>query len=253
MKGGGLGKLYDQLTIEERFRLRLRALARGDHADCQRLDRTCSGLQYRAYCDRLEASEVLTLCTMVELLPKLAKLRMVGAVRPMVAYLEAAAEDGAAMGYLDGYAAGWRAAGKRGDPPSVPEDELTAAAARAYRLGARFSEVLDGLAGDLAGMARTPRDGLAAFAAGELGLSLDELMGAWARPAMDEIAEHRAALDAAEADAEGLALLGEVLRLAWRRHGLDDPTAELDDELRTRIEGAERWAAVHEGGPAIEQ
>jgi hypothetical protein len=31
-----------------------------------------------------------------------------------------------------------------------------------------------------------------------------------------------------------------VLRLAWRRHGLNDPTAEADDELRARFEAAER-------------
>jgi hypothetical protein len=30
MKADGLAKLYDQLTIEERFRLRIRALARRD-------------------------------------------------------------------------------------------------------------------------------------------------------------------------------------------------------------------------------
>jgi hypothetical protein len=74
--------------VEERFRLRIRALARGDQTDCERLDRACPSLQYRDYRDRVECSDVLTLCVMVELLPKLAKLRMLGAVQPMVAYLE---------------------------------------------------------------------------------------------------------------------------------------------------------------------
>jgi hypothetical protein len=245
MKSDGLSKFYDRLPVEERFRLRIRALARRDRADCERLDRACPSSQYRAYCDRLEASDVLTLCAMVELLPKLAKLRIVGAVRPLVAYLEAAAEDGAAIGYVDGFAAGWRAAGKRGDPPSVSDDELSAAAGRAYRLGARFSELLDGLAAELAGMARTPRDALAAFAGAELGLALEDLMGAWARPALDELAEHREALEAAEPEAEALALLGDVMRLAWRRQGLNDPAAEADDELRARMEAAER--RTHEG------
>ena len=41
MKGGGLSKLYDTLTVEERFRLRIRALARRDLVDCERLDRAC--------------------------------------------------------------------------------------------------------------------------------------------------------------------------------------------------------------------
>ena len=58
MKGGGLSKLYDTLTIEERFRLRIRALARRDFVDCGRLDRACPDRQYRAYCARLDASDV---------------------------------------------------------------------------------------------------------------------------------------------------------------------------------------------------
>jgi hypothetical protein len=178
---------------------------------------------------------VLTLCTLVGLLPRLAELRMVGAVRPLVASLEGAGADAAGMGYLDGYAAGWQAAGQRGDPPAVSDEELTAAAGRAYRLGAHVSEALDGLASDLAGLARTPRDALAAFAEAELGLSLDVLLGAWGKTALGPLGEHREALDAAEPDAEGLSLLGDVLRLAWRRHGLNDPTAEPDDELRARL------------------
>jgi hypothetical protein len=242
MKGGGLSKLYDQLTVEERFRLRIQALARGDRADCERLDRACPSLQYRDYCDRLDASEVLTLCVMVELLPKLAKLRMLSAVRPLVGYLEAAVEDGAAMGYLDGLDAGWRAAGKRGRPPAVSDEELTAATDRACRLGSRFSKLLDRVEKDLAGRARTPHDALARFAEVELGLSLEDLLSAWAGPVLDELAEHREALEAAEPDAEGLQLLGDVLRLAWRRQGLHDPTDEVDDELRAKIEAAEQRA-----------
>ena len=82
MKSDGLSKLYDTLTLDERFRLRLRAFARRDMTDCERLDRTCPSTQYKEYCDRIEASDVLTLCILVELLPKLAKLRMVDAFRP---------------------------------------------------------------------------------------------------------------------------------------------------------------------------
>src|SRR3712207_3016519 len=120
--------------------------------------------QYGAYCARLEASDTLTLSVMADLLPKLAKLQMVEAVTPMVEYLEGAATDAAWLGYLDGYAAGWKAAGKRGEPPEVPDKTLTAASRRAYRSENRFSHLLDLLATELAGQARTPRDALAAFA-----------------------------------------------------------------------------------------
>jgi hypothetical protein len=247
MKGDELAKLYDTLTVDELFRLRLKAWSRRDNADCDRLDRAALMRQYGAYCSRLEASEVLTLSVIAELLPKLAKLQMVGALAPMVGFLEGAAEDAAWMGYLDGYAAGWKAAGKRGEPPEVADDDLTAAAGRAYRLERRCSQVLNGLASEMASKARTPRDALAAFAADDLGVGLDDLMGAWARPALDALAAHTDALEAAEADGKGVELLRDVLRVAWRRHGLQDATAEIDDELRERYEQSLREA---DGGVA---
>ena len=74
-------------------------------------------------------------------------------------------------------------------------------------------------------------------------MPLDVLMGAWGATALDRLAEHAEALDAAEPAAEGLALMGDVLRLAWRRHGLNDPTAEVPDELRERFEAALRNGA----------
>lgn len=97
------------------------------------------------------------------------------------------------------------------------------------------------LASDLAGQARTPRDALAAFVEDELGVRLDDLMGAWASPAVEVLAEHAEALDAAEADAEGLELLRDVLRVAWRMHELDDTNANME-ELRARYEVLQRRA-----------
>jgi hypothetical protein len=241
MKSDGLARLYDTLTVDERFCLRIRALGRGDKADWDRLDRSCPLDESREYCARLEASDTLTLCTLVELLPLLAKLDMVGAFGPLVEYLEGAARDSAWMGYLDGYAAGWKAAGKRGKPPAVSDDELAAAADRAHRVGATFSEALEQVTGMLAGRARTSRDALAAFAEDELGLSLADLLAAWGGYALNRLAEHAEALDAAEPNADDLALAARVLNLAWRRHGLNDPTAEIDD-LRARFEAA-LWGA----------
>src|SRR3954468_18255072 len=109
MKSDGLSKLYDRLTLAERFRLRIRALGRRDKADWERLDRSCPYGEYRDYCARLDASDTLTLCSLVELMPLLAKLDMVEAFRPIAKHLEEAAHDAAWMGYLDGYDAAWRA------------------------------------------------------------------------------------------------------------------------------------------------
>ena len=42
----GLGKLYDRLTPEERFRLDVEAMARGDEEESELLTRTCQRETY---------------------------------------------------------------------------------------------------------------------------------------------------------------------------------------------------------------
>jgi hypothetical protein len=233
VKGDGLSKLYDTLTLAERVRLRLAAWARRDRLDCDRLDRACPMIQYDDYCARLDCSEVLVLSTLVELLPLLAKLQMIAAYRPAMEYVADVADDSAAFGYFQGFAAGWKAAGKRCNPPEIGDEALPRAPESIRRL---LTGVADDLARTFATKGRTPRDALAAFAEAELGVPLADLLGAWAPPALAILAMHAEALDAAEPDPEALALYGDVLRLAWRRHGLRDRTAEPDDELRERVE-----------------
>jgi hypothetical protein len=237
MKGDGLSKLYDTLRLDERVRLRLAAWARRDRLDCDRLDRTCPAIQYDDYCARQDCSDVLVLGTLAELLPLLAKLQMIAAFRPAMEFVAEVADDGAALGYVKGYAAGWQAAGKRGAPPQIADDALPRAPESIRRL---LLGVADELARTFATSARTPRDALAAFAEAELGVPLSDLLGAWAPEALSNLAVHAEALDAAEPDPEALALYGDVLRLAWRRHGLRDRNAEPDDELRERMEAALR-------------
>ena len=130
-------KLYDQFTPDERFRLAVQALAREDRAEVDRLGRACPWTTHSTYAERLEASEYLTLAVMLELLPKLAKLRMIEAFRLFGAYLENLAENAVTMAYLDGFEAGARAAwargGRTGRMPKIRADEaeLGAAAERA--------------------------------------------------------------------------------------------------------------------------
>jgi hypothetical protein len=239
-KADPLAKHYEKLTSDERFRLRLHALARGDMETCQRLDRTCSHVAFPMYADRITASEVLTLCLLVDILPKLSKLTMVGGMRLIVEYLEGATHDAGWLGYLDGYRAGWKAAGKRGEPPDVSDDELTEAGDRAYRNDGRFSEVLDQIAASLAASARMPRDAYARFGDEVMGVPFEVLLRAWGRPVLALLDEHGAALDAAEEDAEGYALMSDVLRLAWRRNGLNLSCDGEVGDLRARFEALQR-------------
>ncbi len=46
MKRNGLGRLYDRLDPEERFRADLLAMARGDMEESERLTRTCPKRDY---------------------------------------------------------------------------------------------------------------------------------------------------------------------------------------------------------------
>ena len=72
MKADGLSKLYDTLTLDERVRLCLDAFPRRDRADWQRLGRTCPPVPRGPYCERLEASDMLPLCGLVDPPPNLA-------------------------------------------------------------------------------------------------------------------------------------------------------------------------------------
>ena len=64
MRRDGLAKLYDRLTPEERFRLYIEAIARGDEEEWRNLEKSCPRLVYemndRAYEDRVRASEEIT-------------------------------------------------------------------------------------------------------------------------------------------------------------------------------------------------
>ena len=240
MKGDGIAKLYDTLSVDERFRLRIQALARRDMVDCERLDRACSPFDLREYTARIEASDVLTLCALVDLMPKLAKLQMVAALRPLVEHLERKLRDAAWLGYLNGYTAGWQAAGRRGEPPTIADDDLDAAAKRVLPDSICFSDVLDEIERAVAASARVPRDGLATFAEERLGLSFDVLLDAWGHRSAETVAAHADVLNAAPVDHDKIQLHLRVLDLAWRKHGLLDRSVEPDDDLREAIRG-EGW------------
>ena len=80
MKKDGLAKFYDRLTPEERFKLLIEAIARGDETECRNLEKSCPRLVYemndRAYEDRVRASEKITTLVCLDLAPRLIKLRM---------------------------------------------------------------------------------------------------------------------------------------------------------------------------------
>jgi hypothetical protein len=128
-KRNGLGKLYDRLTPEERFRLDLEAMARGDREESQRLTRTCPRRTYVmndwGFAGRWGLVIEVTLRVNVRITQLLERLRMVDAFGTLPPYsnrlMQCVAEDA----YYDGHRAGsynaWNAAGKTGRPPAWPD------------------------------------------------------------------------------------------------------------------------------------
>jgi hypothetical protein len=127
----GLGRLYDRLSPEERFRLDVLALARGDEEESERVTATCPRRDYTMYdwgfVGRWEAARELALLTYVDVVRRLDKIGMIGAFRSLFPYLGTIWQDDVHGAYFDGHKAGsrhaWNRSGKAGEPPGWETDE----------------------------------------------------------------------------------------------------------------------------------
>jgi hypothetical protein len=127
----GLGRLYDRLTPEERFRLNVLALARGDEEESERLTATCPRRDYTmndwGFVGRSEAARELALLAYVDVVRRLDKIDMIAALRSVFPYLSTIWQDDVHSAYFDGHMAGsrhaWNRSGKAGEPPGWEADE----------------------------------------------------------------------------------------------------------------------------------
>src|SRR5215210_4866874 len=124
MRKDKLGKFYDRLDPDERFRLVLEATARGDEEEIERLRDTCPRVKYTAidiaYSDRISGSLKITIMLCHLLAPSLTELRMLAAFREVLSHTFDHCINTARLAYLRGHERGvsrtWKAAGKKGDP-----------------------------------------------------------------------------------------------------------------------------------------
>ena len=132
MRKDGLGKLYNRLTSEERFRLVVEAFRREDQREAERLSNACPRKAYKMndldFSNRLRASDLIVSHVYAELMEVLSTLQAIEACREAVeAYeellfssLERATEE-AALSFHRGWDAGcdhaWQVAGKHGPFP----------------------------------------------------------------------------------------------------------------------------------------
>jgi hypothetical protein len=235
----GVGRLYDRLTPEERFRLDVMAMARGDEEESERLTATCPRRDYTMndwdFVGRWEAARELALLTYVDVVRRLDKIKMIGAFCSLFHYLSTVWQDDVHEAYFDGHEAGSRHArnrsGKAGEPPGWEADEEEAernadptidedlkkwtGEGRYDRLEGKLEE----MERELVGEALTAWLGFAGFCQQQMGLEAEKLLEALARPFAERVRdlEELSARHDVEPDVEGVEEYLVVMTEAWRR------------------------------------
>jgi hypothetical protein len=242
----GLHKHYDRLTPEERFRLDVLAMARGDTVESERLVVSCPRFSYmmndRKFAGRWQGATELTLRLYIPLGEQLAKLQMVDAFREIVPYSQSLLSNIAFDAYFDGHESGsrhaWAYAGKSGGPPAWPddgpdgeimepeEDERDPAMDRDVKeletivdkYGGFLPEILDRAERSIVAQAFSIWSGYAAFCEESAGVDAEKVATVVLEPTMDLIADMRARAErlGVEADAEIVEMVRETLGESWR-------------------------------------
>jgi hypothetical protein len=242
MKENGLGKLYDRLTPEERFRLDVEAMARGDAEESRRLVDTCPRHSYTMtdlrFSGRWDGALHLTMAALLDFRYTTAKLRMIDAFRVVIPYSQTLAQDSAFDAYFDGHRSGsyhaWNAAGKTGRPPAWPELEMEPdevdqdpaierdmdeIEAKVEKYGELLPELMDRLERELATEALAVWEAFGGFCTEEMGLSAEKVLRATFEPALEDVAwfEELAARLELEADPAAVEEHREGLAAHWQR------------------------------------
>jgi hypothetical protein len=224
MRKDKLGKLYDRLDPDERFRLGLKAAARGDEEDMKRLRDTCPRETYTAndtdFTDRISGSQAMTMRLFELLAPRLTKIRTLATFREALPYTFNHCINEARLAYLRGHERGasraWEAAGKNGNPPirlwkkAAQKDNalMEAELADLHTIEGHFREeiaafLLDELEARkrlTASVALTVWRAFAKVCNEHLQLEPETLLGAWCKPLLFEIEELETLQDPPEVD-----------------------------------------------------
>jgi hypothetical protein len=218
VRSNRLDRYYDLFDPVERFGLAVAAQARDDESELERLYRTCPRRRYclpdPAFADRFEFAREVVIVAMVDLLPVLAKLRVLEALTTPVR--PEASPSGVAAFYFEQAidAAAFAAIQALAVDEEEREDELfeqVAAAAEPARQ--RFLTLLDELERELQRNAASQLEGFGRFCRAELELDPLLLFRAFALPFVAEV-EPLLELDVDDELARSYA---ETLSTVWRR------------------------------------
>jgi hypothetical protein len=238
MSKNGLHRHYDRLEPEERFRLDVLAMARGDAVESERLVSTCPKFAYRmndrGFSGRWTGTMEITLRIYLELSRYLDKLQMSEAFRAVLPYAQRLTEETATQAYFDGHGAGryhaWNNSGKTGHPPDIGDEELAVDRDLAQlettvkKYGELLPTILGRLERELAGEAITLWEGFAGFCTQHIGLEAEKVLKVVVEPGAERL--------------ENLKSLGERLELV--------PNLEKAEEIREGL--AEAWGTIIEKG-----
>jgi hypothetical protein len=235
MKDNVTGKLYFLFTGEERFRLYIEALCRGDEAEARRLTDNCPretcSMNHAAYADRCSASREIVAMLCSALTRPLTKLEMLEAFRKTLPYVFDVSIIRVFSAYLEGHRAGssraWEAAGMTGDPPGWRGQEehemdrelqsLRSITGGLEEVSEAFLDELEELERSLLKEALTAWEAFAGFCTEELGLEPEKLVRVWSEPTLSEIEKLKNTPDPPEVDHERIEGYRAALKWVWSR------------------------------------
>jgi len=224
----GLRRHYDRLTAEERFRLDVLAMARGDKQESERLVSSCPRFSYtmndRAFTGRWLGVLDMTLRVYLGMAGHLERVAMMGATREMLPFQDRYARDRMWDAFLEGHGAGarqaWRMAGADGAAPELTLEGIDEAEVdRLAELGSSIMpEILDGLERKEAGHTLTLWRGFGAFCDETLGLDASKVLRVVLEAGAERVEELEAKVErlGLEPDAETVEEIREGLTEAWR-------------------------------------
>ena len=203
MSKNGLHRHYDRFTPEERFRLDVLAMARGDERESEKLTNTCPKRSYTmndyAFVRRWETARELAYLVHMDYGRCQDKIQMIRAFRVVFPYLRTVWENDALEAYLDGHHAGsrhaWTIVGAGGEPPGwEPDDdeaenadpstesELDRWSAKVDSATSKVSDMLDTIELEMAREGVSVWSAFVAFCEEEMGLEAMKLLAALAQP-----------------------------------------------------------------------
>jgi hypothetical protein len=246
MRHNGHARHYDKLLPEERFRLDVLAMSRGDEEESELLLRTCQRetyiMNHRGYTGRWTGTYEITLRMYIAINNELSKLQMIDAFRELVPYSQTLSHNIAFEAYFSGHESGsrhaWGYAKMEGAPPQWPDDgpngemmepdederdpaierDIERLDATVEKYGEFLPELLDRLERELATSALSQWEGFCAFCEESVGVPAESVIAVVLEPVANRIEDlkDRAERLELEATSETVEEIREGLAESWR-------------------------------------